>query len=1086
MVFALCFVIGAQQASAQSQASTGQIVGSVRDNNGAAIANATVKAVNTRTGLEHTATTNEDGLYRFVLLPPSTYEVSAQASNFAKTTLNNVVVAVGQTADIDLTLGVGGVSEAITVTADAIQTTTSQPDTLFNQAAIDNLPINGRRFQDFVQLTPMALIEPSRNQISLSGQRGINSNISIDGMDYNQPFFGGIRGGERSSNAFTIPLESIQEFQVVASGYTAEFGRSTGGIVNVITKSGSNSFGGSAFYLHRDKEFARNTDYFNAFQEDLDSRGINQTVTPAPTQQQWGGSFHGPIVRDKLFFLGAYEQQRVRQDRAIYFQSLRQLSAAQIAALSAPSRQQYNFYLGLEQPFEQTNDALTFLGRIDYNLSSNHRFNVRYNYSNNEGLNANATGDTPNPVTTRALSNNGTEKNNTNTVVGQLSSTLKSDLFNELRVQYSREERPRFANTTDPNVGTLIGEYGNRNFLSTTQSDWRFQVADNVTYIAGNHTTKFGVEINHVFAKQTFGFNQFGRFQLNSTNVNNAAGVIQILDLVSGGAAGRPYDDPVRGRFIQQIGNLEAEYSTDEFALYGQDSWRIRPNFTLNFGLRWEAQFLPQPEANNQPLIDLVRNYRSPIGNGLGVNPTFFPDLTNQVAPRVGFAWDPTGKSKTVIRVNTGIYYARTPQLLLAGPFNNFRTPPGDLSVTLPFALPANRAATAACPNNAACDSLYEQLRLIGYNFGSLRPLSPTDIANIAQLAGVAFNSQLLPGISPITLANDYKNPKSFQASGGVEHELFNGFSLGVDVNYVNSVYLQRNRQLNLPAPIAFPVAGRDPAGRPFFGVLGNLTFTLPGGGTQTFIQRPRPLTQLTNLALRESTARSVYRAAVVRANLRRKWGQFSAFYTLSDNRSDDDNERDAGGFVYENTYNLRPEFYYSNLDQRHQFLANAVFFLPWGFEVSASTRMTSAHPLNVAVGTDLNQDGVNNDRPYERLGVPFKRNQFRNRSFKTVDARVQKRFKFTETANLAISAEFFNLFNFSNLQFAGTQVTNYCSGVNLNTLAGLNCGFGGPTNINFRSLVENSPTSPRVGKLLLNNTPGAVFQVQLGARFQF
>jgi hypothetical protein len=323
----------------------------------------------------------------------------------------------------------------------------------------------------------------------------------------------------------------------------------------------------------------------------------------------------------------------------------------------------------------------------------------------------------------------------------------------------------------------------------------------------------------------------------------------------------------------------------------------------------------------------------------------------------------------------------------------------------------------------------------------------------------------LLPGIAPIALANDFKNPKSFQAGGGVEREILNGLTLGFDLSYVNTVYLQRNRELNLPAPTS--LAG-DPAGRPFFGVASGA--------------RLRPLTQLFSLQLRESTARSVYRAGVVRANLRRKWGQVSAFYTLSDNRSDDDNERDAGGVGGTvNTYDLRSEYNYSNLDQRHQFLANAVFFLPLGFEVAGSTRLTSARPLNVTVGSDLNQDSNNNDRPYGAVGQEFKRNQFRNRSFKTVDARVQKRFRFSEETSLTFSAEFFNLFNFSNIQLAGTQVTTFCSGGNL-----LFCGLSGPTNINFRSLVENNPNSSRFGQLLLNNSPGQIFQMQLGARFQF
>src|SRR5262245_62050496 len=223
---ALCLVLGADKAFAQAQATTGQITGIVRDNAGAAVPGASIKAANTQTGLSQTVTSSDDGLYRFVLLPPGVYNLTAEAANFTKTELKDIPVTVGQIADVNITLGVGSVSESVTVTATGLQTTAIQPDSLFNQKSIDNLPINGRRFQDFVSLTPTAIVDnATRGQISLSGQRGINSNIQIDGADYNQPFFGGIRGGERSNNGYTIPQESIQEFQVVAAGYSAEFGR---------------------------------------------------------------------------------------------------------------------------------------------------------------------------------------------------------------------------------------------------------------------------------------------------------------------------------------------------------------------------------------------------------------------------------------------------------------------------------------------------------------------------------------------------------------------------------------------------------------------------------------------------------------------------------------------------------------------------------------------------------------------------------------------------------------------------------------------------------------------------------------------
>jgi len=230
---AFCIVFGLTQVFAQAQASTGQITGIVADVNGAVVPNATVTLTSQGTNKTQTTTSSDDGIYRFVALEPGTYVVKATGSTFGTQTLN-VEVQVGRSTDANFTLGASNVAAEVTVTAEGVQTTQSNSDAVVNQTAIQNLPINGRRFQDFVTLTPTAQIDPQRGQISLSGQKGINSNINVDGVDYNQPFFGGIRGGERSNLAFTIPQESIKEFQVVAAGYSAEFGRSTSGIVNAL------------------------------------------------------------------------------------------------------------------------------------------------------------------------------------------------------------------------------------------------------------------------------------------------------------------------------------------------------------------------------------------------------------------------------------------------------------------------------------------------------------------------------------------------------------------------------------------------------------------------------------------------------------------------------------------------------------------------------------------------------------------------------------------------------------------------------------------------------------------------------------
>jgi hypothetical protein len=1052
-LIALC-LIGASTARAQSQGSSGQITGAVRDNAGAAVPNATVKAVNTQTGLERTATTSDDGIYRFVLMPPGTYNITAEASGFSPTSVNNVTVAVGQTVDANITVGVGGVKEEVTITAEGLQTTVSQPDALINESAINNLPINGRRFQDFVTLTPTAQVDPSRGQISLSGQRGINGNVNIDGMDYNQPFFGGIRGGERSNTAFTIPQESIKEFAVVAAGYSAEFGRSTGGVVTAVTKSGTNEYHGSAFYLLRHRELSRSNDYFDALEAQL-----GRKVTAAPTQQQYGGSFGGPIKKDKSFFFGSFEGQKVRNPRQVFFDLLQGFTP------TAATQEAITYYQGLQTPFEQTNDVWAFLARFDHNFSDANRINIRYNQSNNNALNSNATGNQLFPTTVSALSNNGTEKDRTYTLTGQWTSFFRPELVNELRVQYSREVRPRIANNEAPNITNAIGRVGTVNFLSTTQYDWRFQAFNNLTWIAGNHTMKFGAEVNHVYADQQFAFNQFGLFNISGAGVSNVGPILDTLSYtptITTGVVNRFDSSTVT--YLRQIGNGLVDLSVDEFALYFQDAWRVKPNFTLNFGLRWEGQFNPAPEASNDTLINRVQGVTFPSGHQ--VNPRFIPDNTDQFGPRLGFAWDPWNDSKTVIRAYSGIYYARTPLLLFTSPLNNWRNPPGDVSIQLPISVSALPVGNPL----RSCTTVYCQLKLIGVDLNTF-PLTGLPVITTAQIQsiGTALGLPVDPfnGAQVLTWASDYKNPMSYQFGGGVERQIGNGLTVGIDYSQVNTFYLQRNRDVNMPRPI---IRANDPAQRPYYGVR-----VVTGQPVQA-----RPVSTLGSVQVRESTGRSVYQAMTLRANLRRKWAQFNVFYTLSRSLSDDDNERDSGGVAYDDTFNLRPEFSYSRLDRRHQFVASPVFFLPYGFEVSSAMRFRSGVPIDATVGFDANSDlGSGPDRPYSAPGVSFKRNGFRNLAVYDVDLRVQKGFSLGEAKRIIFSTEFFNLPNLKNLQLSGSQVTGYCTGASVT--AQLDCGFGAPTNVNFLR-TKDSVT----GNYLTNNNPGAPFQVQFGLRFQF
>ena len=1013
------------EAAAQSQATTAAINGRVIDAQGGALPGVAVTAKNTDTGYTLGAVTSAEGLYLLPLLPPGAYDVTMELAGFATTT-RRVALTVGAAVTYNHTLQLSSIAENVTVTAATplIETTATVRTSTLNEEAIRNLPINGRRFQDFITLTPTVQVDTSRGQLSFAGQRGINSNVSVDGADYNQPFFGGIKGGERSNSAFTIPLESVQEFQVVAAGYAAEFGRSTGGLVNAITKSGTNNTRGSALYVNRHRDLAEK----NAFGQ-----------TAAPTQQQFGGSVGGPLLRDRLFYFAAFEQQLFENTRNVVFNFAG-------ATRTADTAEAYDQYRNLEEPFDTTNDATALLGRVDYQLGTGTRLNVRYNYSRNEAINGSSTGNALSDTITQAVSNNGTEKDNTNTIVGQYTSALRSNLLFEARGQYAREERPREANALEPTVTSQVGNYGTVSFLGQNiQRDWRAQAAANATLVSGTHTVKFGTEYNHVDAYQLFGFNQFGAW-----NVVGAPPVA--LEIMSvGGTNANRFDVPIASAsYLKQLGNLQLSLATDELAFFAQDAWRVTPTFTLNYGVRWEGAFNPTPEANNEFLLNAVNGFVFP--NGRTLDPTQIPDQSGQFGPRVGFAWNPGADGRTVIRGYTGLYYARTPMLLWAAPMNNFRVPPGDLSAQLPFTAPAGN------PNT----TLYRQLLLIGIDLNrtpldQLPVLSTEQITQIAAALGLTVNPYF--GAQPIVIDQDLKNPRATQFGAGFERELAPGFTASADFIYVKTDNLQRNREMNLSPPEARPT---DPAQRPFF-------------------QTPRPNAPLQSVQVRESSAESEYRALTLGTRMQKAWSQFNVNYVLSKSESDDDNERDSGGAGAENTYDLTTEWGPARLDRRHQFNGSAIFFLPYNFDFTTGFRFLSALPIDATMGRDANNSRNGPDRPFSAPGVPFQRNAFRNEPLKEINLRGQWALNMAEGRRLLFTAEVFNLFNWDNIQLLGNAVTNYCAGQ-----APDDCGFGAPTNLNFLSLTDNNPTSATFGQLITTNSPGAPRQVQLGVRFQF
>lgn len=1013
-------------ALAQNRATTAEITGLIEDATGGVLPGVAVTVTNRDDGLVRTGVSDGAGVYDVALLPPGVYDVEAVLDGFGPGTIAGVTLTVGARRTIHFTLSPAGVAEEITVTAatSAVETTTDTSDVTVDSAAISNLPINGRRFHDFVALTPTAQVDPQRGQISLAGQRGINGNVSIDGADYNQPFFGGIRGGERSRFAFTIPQEAIREFRVVKAGYSPEFGRSTGGLVNAITRSGTNTASGSAFYLLRPEQLAAR----NAFGQEA-----------APTQHQFGGSMGGPIAPGRAFWFAAYEQQEFRAPREVRFARLGGFTP------TAASREGFDHYKGHETPFEVTNDARAWLVRVDVNLARASRVNVRYNGSTNRALNADGVGNVITPHTNRSLQTNGTEEDSTQTVVGQYTSAPSSDLLFELRGQYSREDRPRSANAAAPLVDLALGEFGTRSFRPTTQFDWRAQAGGNVTWLAGGHAVKAGFDYNHVFIDQQFGFFQNGGYLVFGSDPEATLDVIGV-----GGVVPNRFDSRA-AIYLQQIGNLRAAFATDEVGLFVQDEWRVAPTLTVNFGLRWDGQFNPAPPADNRVLLDQLRGAALPLGRT--VDPAAIPNSAGQFGPRVGFAWDPAGAARTVVRGFAGIYYARTPLLLLAGPMNNFRVPPGDVTVALPF----------RPPPGSPHDTVYDQMRLIGIDLnqrslGDLPTLTADQLTAIAAALGVESNPYA--GGRVTLVDEEFRNPMARQFGGGVQHELRPGWSAGADVLVVDTVHLHRNRDFNVPLPTVRP---DDPAQRSFFGLRSGTARPVPG---------------LDSVTVRESTASALYRALTVSSEVRRGWGQLSAYYVLSKSESNDDNERSAVAVQYENAYDLRPEYGPSLLDRRHQFRANGVVTLPAAVDVATSLYVLSGAPFDARTGTDSNEDRGGVDRPYAAPGVPFGRNAFRDRPLADVNLRVQKRFSLGGSRQALVSLELFNLFNLDNvtLDQEYSAVADYCADA-----GDLTCGLSGrPTNPDF------AQTRGADGEYLPGNIPGPPFQVQVGFRLLF
>lgn len=635
--------------NAQSESGNASIEGTVIDSNGAAIPGATVIVRSVDTGMQRESVTNGDGRFTVPVLPVGHYSAKVSAKGFGPAERTEISLRVGETTTIDFTLKPAGVNEQVVVTPypEAIDKEESAAGATIMPRAVQDLPARGRNFSEYVLLTPAVMQESDRQGLVIAGQRSINSNIAIDGADFNDSLQGNQRGGNES--VFFFPQTAVREFQVVRSGATAEVGRTNAGFVNVVTKSGTNSFHGEGFYFNRNRGLTSP----DAFGNKLDNK-----------QNHFGGSVGGPIKPDRAFFFFGVEQNFLRIPFLVRF-------LPPPSGTAVPSNLR-----ALEGEQATSNDPTALFGRVDLNLTKRNSLNLQYTYSRLHGQNFNFDNNTT--IVSSAAENNYERINSSNGLKAALVSVVNSNVVNEARGQIATDNRLESPNSKTPQVtiadfGQLGGDTARPRLFDTT----RFEFADNLTWTTGEHHFRFGLDTNINRASQQRESNTQARWDFE-TRVN---GGVRVADGLQNYLAVRPrryrQTFPVFGPE-----DLIFHGTTKELALFVNDRFRLGQAVTATLGLRWEGQWNPQPTRPNLAIPETA----------------LIPNDLQMWQPRLGFSWDVNGKAQTVVRVSAGLYDARTPANL----FQRVFTDNGLTTIQIDISEPS-ACRNSTDPNRAGC-----------------------------------------------------------------------------------------------------------------------------------------------------------------------------------------------------------------------------------------------------------------------------------------------------------------------------------------------------------------------------------------------
>ncbi|MBA3357250.1 MAG: TonB-dependent receptor [Pyrinomonadaceae bacterium] len=1001
LLFALVLSAGAVPVFSQASSSTAELRGQVTDLNGGLVPGATVTLTDVDKGTSRTATTDATGQYVFLAVPPSDYELKVEAAtaNFGTST-THVTLNVGQQSNLPVQLMAAGVAASIDVVAgtEVIDTGRTQQSSVIDAKQITNLPISRRNYLDYALLTPgvndsdnladssdFRVAQTPQSGLSFGGNNGRGNYVAVDGAETIDAAGGVIQA---------IGQEAVQEFEVNRNSYTAEFGTSSGGIVNIVSKTGTNRISGSVFGLFRDDKF----DARNAF--DFAPSGQSPF-----SRQQYGGSFGFPIKRDRTFgflALDRFSQNQTTFVNLLNDPSIFQLTASQnslfnflqagtpFAAAAAGLRaaltttaasypRTVNLFNSSSGQFPFEEKQTLFSARVDHSFSN--RNNAYARLSLNDQLSENQAAGA-----LTAVSRGRTLDIFSGSGIISHTYQFSASTVNEFKAQYLYHRLtviPNDAIGPEFNIEGF-GNFGRDIFLPSKTIERHYDFYDNVTHVVGNHTLKFGgsVLVQDVSTNNQTFFG--GRFNFgpniplgNIIALNPALGPPVLAQLTAFLTANNPALLPALSTPINslQAFNLNlpivyqqgfGETSADSYAVrtgfYGQDTWKARQNLTFSYGLRYSI--------NDEPF--------------------FIPTDKNDFQPRVGFSWDPFSDGKTVIRGGAGIFSGYVINVVANVTTElSARGDPSNINIVL-------ATATSAALGLPSSFAVYQ--RFLALTNGFTRTATVADLATLGVVPRPGAPLEVRFREDP-----NYKTPTTYQASFGVQRDLGGGFSLDLGYLFTRGLHLTRNRDLNQFRQTGAPNLN-NPNGGPTFR-------RVPGGDFINFLRLQDNQY--------ESSANSFYHAGTL-AVTRRFANSFSlnAHYTFS--KAIDEVTDFNSDFSAQNPLNLRLDRALSSFDQRHRAVFSGVFqsssrnkFLR-DFTFSPIFIAGSGRPFNLLLGFDANGDGRSQtDRP-STVG----RNSGRGEAFYSFDARLARRFPFGENRSFEVTAEGFNLLNHTN--FAG------------------------------------------------------------------